>query len=112
MVSSPNYSSLASHVRLVFVCTFSVVLNVYQGLRHTCTFVLVLSLVSGSPQVESTVSLVVSDPRLEGEGEAEEPGVKACGQEQSVLDLQHWFSVSMLCEPALGETLFLDMFSL
>lgn len=84
----------------------------HQDLRHTCAFVLVLSLVSGSPQVESTVGLVVSDPRLEGEDEVEELGVKACGQEQSVLDLDHRFSVNTLCELTLGETLFLDMFSL
>lgn len=99
-------------MRLVFVCKFSVILNMYQDFRHTCAFVLVLSLVGRSPQVESTVSLVISDPRLEGEDEAEEPGVKACGQEQSVLDLEHWFSVNTLCELTLGETLFLDMFSL
>ena len=50
------------------VCAFPVALNTSQGLRHACALVLVcLSLVSGSPQAESTVSLVVSEWRLEGE---------------------------------------------
>lgn len=58
--------------------------------------------------MESTVSLVVSDPRLEGEDvRVEEPGVQACGQEQFILGLKQRFSVNTLCKLTLGETLFL-----